>query len=343
MGHFGRRPIMHVWYGIVLPGLVLNYFGQAALLIDDPEALESPFYRLAPDWGVTPLAVLATMASIIASQALISGAFSLTVQAMQSDYLPRLMVLHTSSHHRGQVYVPLVNWAPDGRLRRPRHRLPDVEQPRGRLRHRRHHHDGDHVDPLLRGRPRPLGMVPRQGHADRDPAAAGRPRVPGRQHPEDPPRWLVPARRGGGAAGADGHLAQGPADRRRPHPAGRAHASIRSSARPPGRGPRRRAPRCSCSRTRGRRRRRWSTTCATTRSSTSAPSSSPSSPATRPGSLGGERRATIEDAPARRCARSSSASATSRSPTCPGPWPPSRSTVCPSTWTRPPTSWAGSP
>ena len=111
MGHFGRRPITLVWYGIVLPGLVCNYLGQAALLIDDPSAIESPFYRLAPDWGITPLALLATMASIIASQALISGAFSLTVQAMQLDYLPRLKVLHTSATHRGQVYVPLVNWA----------------------------------------------------------------------------------------------------------------------------------------------------------------------------------------------------------------------------------------
>jgi KUP system potassium uptake protein len=111
MGHFGRRPISMVWYGIVLPGLVCNYFGQAALLIDDPSAIESPFYRLAPTWGITPLALLATMASIIASQALISGAFSLTVQAIQLDYIPRLKVLHTSSHHRGQVYVPLVNWA----------------------------------------------------------------------------------------------------------------------------------------------------------------------------------------------------------------------------------------
>ena len=111
MGHFGRRPITRVWYAIVLPGLVLNYFGQAALLVDDPTAIESPFYRLAPEWGVTPLAVLATMATVIASQALISGAFSLTVQAIQLDYLPRLKVLHSSAHHRGQVYVPLVNWA----------------------------------------------------------------------------------------------------------------------------------------------------------------------------------------------------------------------------------------
>ena len=111
MGHFGRRPIAQAWYVIVLPGLVCNYFGQAALLSHEPEAIENPFYRLAPEWGITPLAVLATMASVIASQALISGAFSLTVQAVRLDYLPRLAVLHTSAHHKGQVYVPLVNWA----------------------------------------------------------------------------------------------------------------------------------------------------------------------------------------------------------------------------------------
>ncbi len=111
MGHFGRRPIAVVWYCIVLPGLLLNYLGQAALLIRDPTAIENPFYRMAPEWAVTPLAVMATMASVIASQALISGAFSLTVQAVQLGFLPRLAIRHTSRDHHGQVYVPLVNWA----------------------------------------------------------------------------------------------------------------------------------------------------------------------------------------------------------------------------------------
>jgi KUP system potassium uptake protein len=111
MGHFGRRTISTAWYGLVLPGLLLNYFGQAALLLGEPEAIESPLYQMAPDWAVPPLAVLATMASVIASQALISGAFSLTVQAVQLDYLPRVRILHTSGEHQGQVYVPLVNWA----------------------------------------------------------------------------------------------------------------------------------------------------------------------------------------------------------------------------------------
>jgi KUP system potassium uptake protein len=110
MGHFGRRPISLIWFSLVLPCLLLSYFGQAALLIRDPSAIESPFYRMAPDWAITPLALLATFATIIAAQALISGAFSLTVQAVQLDYLPRLKVKQTSGQHQGQVYVPLVNW-----------------------------------------------------------------------------------------------------------------------------------------------------------------------------------------------------------------------------------------
>ena len=110
MGHFGRRPIQWSWYTWVFPALLLNYFGQAALLSAEPEAIENPFYRLAPSWAITPLAILATMATVIASQALISGAFSMTAQAIQLDYIPRLAVRHTSGEHVGQIYVPLVNW-----------------------------------------------------------------------------------------------------------------------------------------------------------------------------------------------------------------------------------------
>ena len=97
MGHFGRRPITLAWYVLVLPGLVLNYFGQAALLVGRARGDREPrSTAMAPDWAITPLAILATMATVIASQALISGAFSLTVQAVQLDYLPRLAILHTS-------------------------------------------------------------------------------------------------------------------------------------------------------------------------------------------------------------------------------------------------------
>jgi len=110
LGHFGRPPISRSWFTIVLPGLVLNYLGQGALLIHDPSTIDNPFYRLVPNWGTIPLVVLATLATIIASQALISGAFSLTMQAVQLDYLPRMKVVHTSSEERGQIYVPAVNW-----------------------------------------------------------------------------------------------------------------------------------------------------------------------------------------------------------------------------------------
>ncbi len=110
MGHFGRRPIAIGWFSVVLPALVANYLGQGALLLADPAAIRNPFYLLAPTWAQWPLTVLATAATIIASQALITGAFSLTVQAINMDYLPRMTTIQTSAHHRGQVYVPAVNW-----------------------------------------------------------------------------------------------------------------------------------------------------------------------------------------------------------------------------------------
>ena len=110
LGHFGRTPIRAAWFAIVLPALLLNYFGQGGLLLTEPGALENPFYQLAPDWFHYPLVVFATLATIIASQAIISGAFSLTQQAIQLGFLPRLTVLHTASEERGQIYVPVVNW-----------------------------------------------------------------------------------------------------------------------------------------------------------------------------------------------------------------------------------------
>jgi KUP system potassium uptake protein len=111
MGHFGKRPIRVAWFALVLPALLLNYFGQGALLLTHPESIEQPFFLLAPSWALLPLVVLATCAAIIASQALISGAFSLTHQAIQLGYCPRLDVAHTSHHEMGQIYVPQVNWA----------------------------------------------------------------------------------------------------------------------------------------------------------------------------------------------------------------------------------------
>jgi KUP system potassium uptake protein len=109
MGHFGRRAIRLGWFAVVLPALVLNYFGQGALLIADPSAIDSPFFRMPPSWAVVPLIVVSAAATVIASQALISGAFSLTMQAVQLGYLPRMQIDHTSSKEIGQVYVPVVN------------------------------------------------------------------------------------------------------------------------------------------------------------------------------------------------------------------------------------------
>jgi KUP system potassium uptake protein len=111
MGHFGPKPIRLAWFTLVLPSLLLNYFGQGALLLQMPEAAHNPFYLMAPAWALYPLVVLATLATIIASQALISGAFSLTMQANNLGYLPRLHIIHTSPMAYGQIYIPLVNWA----------------------------------------------------------------------------------------------------------------------------------------------------------------------------------------------------------------------------------------
>ncbi|APW47826.1 potassium transporter Kup [Rhodoferax antarcticus] len=110
MGHFGKRPIRLAWFSIVMPCLTLNYFGQGALLLSDPSAVKNPFFNMAPDWALLPLVGLATMATVIASQALITGAFSVTKQVIQLGYLPRLQVWHTSVKETGQIYMPFVNW-----------------------------------------------------------------------------------------------------------------------------------------------------------------------------------------------------------------------------------------
>ena len=110
MGHFGRRPIRQAWFSFVLPSLILNYFGQGALLLSDPAAAENPFFHLAADWALLPLVGLATLATVIASQAVISGAYSVSRQAMQLGFVPRFEVQHTSEKEQGQVYLPGVNW-----------------------------------------------------------------------------------------------------------------------------------------------------------------------------------------------------------------------------------------
>jgi KUP system potassium uptake protein len=110
MGHFGKRPIRIAWYGVVMPALVVNYFGQGALLLGQPDAVKNPFYLMAPGWAQLPLLLLSTVAAVVASQALISAAFSVTKQAIQLGLLPRMSIHHTSVRDTGQIYVPFVNW-----------------------------------------------------------------------------------------------------------------------------------------------------------------------------------------------------------------------------------------
>ncbi len=110
LGHFGKRPIRLAWFTVAMPALTLNYFGQGALLLENPDAIKNPFYLMAPDWALVPLVLLATMATVIASQALITGAFSVTKQVIQLGYLPRLNIQHTSVRDTGQIYIPFVNW-----------------------------------------------------------------------------------------------------------------------------------------------------------------------------------------------------------------------------------------
>ncbi len=110
LGHFGKKPIRLAWFTVVMPALVLNYFGQGALLLSNPAAVKNPFYMMAPQWALVPLVVLATAAAVIASQALITGAFSVTKQVIQLGYLPRLNILHTSTRDTGQIYINAVNW-----------------------------------------------------------------------------------------------------------------------------------------------------------------------------------------------------------------------------------------
>jgi KUP system potassium uptake protein len=110
MGHFGARPVRLAWFGLVCPALLVNYFGQGALVMRQADAMSNPFYLLSPDWFMLPLVALATAATVIASQATISGAYSITLQAMRMGYLPRLFIQHTSDSQRGQIYIPAVNW-----------------------------------------------------------------------------------------------------------------------------------------------------------------------------------------------------------------------------------------
>jgi KUP system potassium uptake protein len=163
MGHFGRRPIRLAWFVLVLPALLLNYFGQGALLLGDRAAAENPFYLLVPSWGLYPMVVLAAAATIIASQAVISGAFSLTRQAVQLGYSPRLDIEHTSRLQIGQIYIPQVNWFLMASTIGLVLGVPVVEQSRGRVRRVRFDHDGDHDASVVPGRARAVAVAPGRG------------------------------------------------------------------------------------------------------------------------------------------------------------------------------------
>ena len=142
LGHFGRRPIRIAWFGLVLPALLLNYFGQGAKVLADPSAIENPFYRLVPEVLLLPMVALATAATVIASQAVITGAYSLVSQAIQLGMLPRLAILHTSASHAGQIYIPRVTAALlVGRIAAGRD-VPNIKRACFRLRHRGYHHHG---------------------------------------------------------------------------------------------------------------------------------------------------------------------------------------------------------
>ena len=144
LGHFGRRPIQAAWVAVVLPSLALNYLGQGALVLADPKAIENPFFLLYPDWALLPMVVLATAATVIASQAVITGAYSLTQQAIQLGLLPRFEIRHTSATQVGQIYMPRVNALLLVGVLLLVDAVPLVQRARLGLRHRGHrHHGGD--------------------------------------------------------------------------------------------------------------------------------------------------------------------------------------------------------
>ncbi len=210
MGHFGLRPIRATWFAVALPALLLNYFGQGALLLSHPEAASNPFYRMAPVWAVVPLIVLSTAATIIASQAVISGAFSLTRQASMLGFWPRVQIQHTSAQEIGQIYVPTINWllmvASIGLVLGFR----IIVQPRGGVRHRGYDDHGDHHVARVHRCALPLGLAVSLGCEPERNLPGARPRVLWCQYREDRPRRLVSDPRGCGGAPVDDDLEEGP-------------------------------------------------------------------------------------------------------------------------------------
>ena len=213
MGHFGPRPIRLAWVGMVLPALMLNYFGQGALLLERPEAAANPFFELVPRWFLYPMIVIATLAAITASQALISGCFSLTRQAVQLGYSPRVTIVHTSHHAQGQIYVPEVNWGLMIMCLALRDRVQEFRQSDRGLRHCGDRHDGHHHRLV-----RPCGSVSvaladlASGRDGRD-VLGRRSGVLLGQHGQVRPRRLVPPRARCRGLRPDGDLEGRPSDR----------------------------------------------------------------------------------------------------------------------------------
>ncbi len=150
LGHFGRGPIRTAWLFVALPALTINYLGQGALILGNPDTIENPFFLLYPQWALIPMVALATAATVIASQAVITGAYSVTQQAIQLGLLPRLEIRHTSEALVGQIFMPRVNAIPAGRRAAARLPLPFIERTRIGLRHRGDGHDGGYDDACLR-------------------------------------------------------------------------------------------------------------------------------------------------------------------------------------------------
>ena len=213
MGHFGRRAITRGWLGLVLPACTLSYFGQGALILGDPSTVSSPFFLLTPEWGRLPMILLATAATVIASQAVITGAFSVAAQAAQLGYLPRLRIAHTSESTIGQIYVPWVNWMLAVAVAHAGVRLPQLGRARLRVRHGGGHDDHHHDAAVLLPRPGPLADPALAGGARRRRPAGGRPAVPrGEPHQARARRVAAAAHRPRRVRGDD-DLAARPGDR----------------------------------------------------------------------------------------------------------------------------------
>ena len=203
MGHVGPTAIRRAWFGLVLPALILNYFGQGALILADPTAADNPFYKLAPSWALIPMVGLAALATIIASQSLISGVFSLTRQAMLMGLCPRARIVPTSSDEEGQIYVPAANWLLMTGTLLTVTLVQDIGQSGGGLRHRRIRNDADHNDPALSRRVDPLGLAAGCRGSGHRGLRRDRRHVSRVQFDEDRRGWLVSGHRRRGYRGPD--------------------------------------------------------------------------------------------------------------------------------------------